>query len=154
MDRDTLNRMYRYAYALCHQQEQAYDLVQSVVTKLLAKGTDLSATPLPYLLTSIRNLHIDQYRRDQRHPHVELVESISDQSRYFDDVCTRMEAETLLETMSSEERELIYLNSVEGYSAQEIADMREAPRGTILARIHRLKAKVKQKLAHKTEGIK
>ena len=40
------------------------------------------------------------------------------------------------------EREVLSLWAVEGMTAQEIADQLETPRGTILARIHRLRKKV------------
>ena len=40
------------------------------------------------------------------------------------------------------ERELLFLWAVEGYTAQELADQTGAPRGTVLARLHRLRSKI------------
>ena len=42
------------------------------------------------------------------------------------------------------ERELLYLHSVEGHTAQEISDLISRPRGTILSSINRAKAKLRQ----------
>jgi DNA-directed RNA polymerase specialized sigma24 family protein len=47
-----------------------------------------------------------------------------------------------LASIRPEEREAIYLNIVEGYTAQEIAEITETSRNSILSLIHRGKKKL------------
>ena len=51
-----------------------------------------------------------------------------------------------LGTLRPDERETLFLAVVEGYTAQEIADMTQRPRGTILSLLHRTKEKLRNLL--------
>ena len=45
-----------------------------------------------------------------------------------------------------EERELLFLAEVEGYSAREIGEITERPRGSVLSALHRAKGKLRKRL--------
>ena len=49
----------------------------------------------------------------------------------------------LLAHLRPDEREALYLNIVEGYTAKEIGRMTRESRGTILSRIHRAREKLR-----------
>ena len=51
-----------------------------------------------------------------------------------------------LSQLRSEEREAIYLQVVQGYTAAEAAELMERPRGTVLSLIHRGKARLRMLL--------
>jgi len=57
------------------------------------------------------------------------------------------EVEHLLRDLKSNERELLYLWAVEGYTAQEISDLQGGGRGTWLSKIYRIKLKLRNKWA-------
>ena len=95
----------------------------------------------------IRNRYIDQARREQRSP-VDFLELIDDQmvdheERLLEDLVVLDDTVARIWTeLNPMEREVLCLWAVEGMTAQEMADQLDTPRGTILARIHRLRKKV------------
>lgn len=150
-DRQALNKLYQYAMSLCGQEADAYDLLQSSLEKYLkvqqstAKSVD---APLAYMRRIMRNLYIDQYRHKQRHPSDEFDEehhsSISDISSQSLEQITidRNTLQHLWQHLNDKERELLYMWAVLGHTIDEIASELECPRGTLLARIHRLRKKL------------
>ena len=58
------------------------------------------------------------------------------------EIGTNLDLETSLSRLSAEEREVVYLNCVEGYSAAELATMLEKPRSTVLNMLSRAKARL------------
>ena len=147
MDHSTLNRLYRYAVSLTGERDDAYDLLQQAVERYLKRRKQVEK-PLSYIMRSIRHLFYDQLR----HRHLQLVVNHQLQDRLvspediprLDDVLIdREDIEGLLQDLTHHESELLYLWVVEEYTAQEIADLREVPRGTVLSQIHRLKKKLK-----------
>ena len=51
--------------------------------------------------------------------------------------------------LRDDEREVLFLAAVEGYTATELAELTDKPRGTILSMIHRAKKKLREVLAPK-----
>ena len=45
--------------------------------------------------------------------------------------------------MQPEERELLFLWAVEEYTIEEIAHMKQVPKGTLQSKLHRLKKRIK-----------
>lgn len=143
---ELLNRGFRYALSLAHDEAVAEDLVQEACLKVLkARGPWHRG----YLFPAIRNAFIDRWRRGQRiqmeslcatDPEGDATEPLSskDESCLADkDLIDRA-----LSHLRPEEREVIYLASVEGYTAQELSDLLGKPRGTILSLIYRSKRKL------------
>ena len=58
---DLLQYGFRYAYSLCHQTADAEDLVHDAWLKLSTNNKEINRG---LLFSSIRNLFIDQYRRN------------------------------------------------------------------------------------------
>jgi len=149
LDKNLLNQLYRYAISLTNNEDQAYDLLQSCIEKYLKADNANIEKPIAYIKRMIRNEFIDQTRR-QRFQHdvdAEDLERINDESALeatsLEDVFVRQsEVSSLLGTMKAEERELLYLWAVEEYTVQEIAEMKQVPRGTLLSKLHRLKKRI------------
>lgn len=148
-DQADLNRFYRYALSLCAIEADAYDLLQSALEKYLhAKNRDTIDYPEAYIRRIIRNLYIDQYRRQQRQPADEFDElqhsTISDISGHSLEqiMINKSTLESLWCKLNDKERELLYLWAVLGHTIDEIALELDCPRGTLLARIHRLRKKL------------
>ena len=149
LDKELLNRLYRFALSLCHNEDQAYDLLQSCVEKYLRADRSHIENPMAYMIRLIRNEFIDQIRRSrfQQDVDAETLEKISDEAvlseMSLEDIYVRQcEVDDLLNTMRPDERELLFLWAVEEYTIDEIAQMKQVPRGTLLSRLHRLRRRI------------
>ncbi len=145
-ERDLLQAGFRYALSLCHSRHDAEDFVQEAWLRLGRKTGSVRDKPL--LFTAIRNLYIDHYRRGQRiafTPLTEVTEMPSGDPP-LDSRVTAKDLEAPLAALRPEEREALFLHVVEGYTAQEIADMTEQPRGTVLSLIYRAKRKLHKEI--------
>ena len=140
-ERDLLNAGFRFALSLVHSEADAEDLVQEAWLRLYQKKDREINKSL--LFTSIRNLFIDQYRRGK----LAVFDQFNEDREYPDPTSlpsdvTVKDLELALAILRPEEREAIFLNSVEGYTAQEIATFTQRSRGTVLSLIHRGKQKM------------
>ena len=158
-DRDALNRVYRYALALCNDEALAADLLQDGLERYLrAAGrgendhpdTDKTQATHPEALLRriVRNRCIDLWRArrdeepfDAEAPHIAAL--ALDVSSLEDCLIAEDELAQLWATLAPAERELLHLWAVEGHTAQEIATLQACPRGTVLARIHRLRQRLR-----------
>ncbi len=52
--------------------------------------------------------------------------------------------EQVLDNLEPLERKILFYWAVEGYTTQQIADMLEMPKGTVLSKIHRMRLRIKQ----------
>ena len=140
-ERDLLDAGFRYALSLVHSEADAEDLVQEAWLRLYQKKDREVNKSL--LFTSIRNLFIDQYRRGK----LAVFDQFNEEREFPDPTSlpsdvTVKDLELALAILRPEEREAIFLNSVEGYTAQEIATFTQRSRGTVLSLIHRGKQKM------------
>lgn len=154
---DQLNGLYRYCLALTREPSSAYDLLQQGIVRLLERGTDGVADRRAFLVTILRNLHFDQ--RKSAAARLEVIDGeagvfAEDGSRSpVDELLIRAEeVETLLAGTTAEERELLYMTAVEERTAQEVADLLSLPRGTVLARMHRLRKRLVAKFLRDQES--
>ncbi len=142
-----LQSAFRYALALTHNAAEAQDLVHDACLSVLkAEGPWQTA----YLFAAVRNRYIDRYRKGRKLLFMPLepdAESLAEGA----DIDGAVDSEALqsaLGTLRPDERETLFLAVVEGYTAQEIADMTQRPRGTILSLLHRTKEKLRNLLRH------
>lgn len=129
---------YRYALSLTHHPHDAEDLVQQAWMRLQHRYGQVENKAV--LFKAVRNLFTDRYRRNA----IVVFEPIED--REFADKpisSAGNDLDTLLARLRSEEREALYLNAVEGYTAAEISELWGQPRGSILSLIHRAKKKLR-----------
>lgn len=150
--REILNSGFRYACTLTGSPQDAEDLVQESWLKLLSAYADSPSRAL--LFRAIRNAHIDRVRRDQRYQHLPIDESAysapddSFQTHEFD--VSDQQLSQALHRLKEQEREVLFLLVVEGYTAQEVAELTGKSRGTILSLSHRGKTKLRTYLAEMT----
>lgn len=140
---DLLHRGYRYALSLTHNSEAAQDLLQDACLRISRRGGPWS---IRYLITTIRNRHIDLQRRSAKLDFTslddfDLIGEVDVTMRSFDP-----ELERALAQLNDDERELLYLSVMEGYSAAELARLTKRPRGTVLSTLHRSKKKLQKLL--------
>jgi len=137
-----LQNGYRYALSLTHDKEEAEDLLQDAWAKLLrANGPRHKG----YLYAVIRNGFIDRVRRNKV---VSIVPT--DAPELHADTRVGIETTTaqrqllvqVLGILRPEEREALFLNAVEGYTAAEIGKLSDTPRNTVLSLLHRARQRV------------
>jgi RNA polymerase sigma-70 factor (ECF subfamily) len=141
---DLINRSYRYALSLSRNENDAFDLVQSSYLKLLEKDKPLI---ISYLITTIRNLYIDHKRKEKLK--LSWITKFTQKDTYEPLFTVEPILEKLLSQLPDRNLEIIFLSIVEEYTAQEISDLMNIPRGTILSILHRTKQKLKVQLTEK-----
>lgn len=147
--RTLLAEGYRYACALRVDVHEAEDLVQESWLKLNRAYSHKPNKAL--LLRTIRNLHIDRYRRGKTVGMVSLDSTGANFHEHVNDDSSEQAVTNIgdpllnrcLYRLKEEEREVLFLTVVEGYTASEVADLTEKPRGTVLSLAHRAKIKLK-----------
>src|SRR2546421_7377259 len=134
-------RLRRYARALTRDLSRADDLVQSCLTRAVAKqhlwqyGTNLRA----WLFTILHNQHVNDVRRGTREGNnVEL-----DQAPPMTVLSNAMPAlelrdlERAIAKLSPEQRQVILLVGLEGLAYEEVAAVLKVPVGTVRSRLSR-----------------
>ncbi len=143
-----IERLFRLAYRYCGDVQQAEDLVQDLLVKLYPKRKELKRIEAlsPWLTRSLYNHFIDTTRRGQRNPlqnamTEETLYSLSAGDAQPEQEVERTDLQKQLEQammrLSPEQRALISLHDVEGYTLQELETMLGTPIGTLKSRLHR-----------------
>ena len=135
-------RLRRYARALTRDATRADDLVQSCLTRAVAKqhlwqaGTDLRA----WLFTILHNQHVNDIRRAAREennvPIEEIAPVASVQAKAID-VLELRDLEVALGKLPAEQRQVILLVGLEGMAYEEVAAVLGVPVGTVRSRLSR-----------------
>lgn len=147
---------FRYARSLGADRDLALDLVQSAVMRGLAIGRSGVDDPLRYLITSIRNAYVSDRRRAQllTWSRLDDIEGViaTDLQPLEDAVVQRDVLQQAWAALGAAEREVLHLWAVEGYTVDEISRQTGTPRGTLLARLHRLRQRLAAHRAHTVVG--
>ena len=134
-------RLRRYARALTRDVVRADDLVQSCLTRAVAKqhlwqyGTDLRA----WLFTIMHNQHVNDVRHGVREGiSVEVGEApqLTVQSNAMPTLELR-DLERALAKLPHEQREVILLVGLEGMRYDQVAEILNVPIGTVRSRLSR-----------------
>ena len=133
---EQLNRYYRYALALTNHDDEAYDLVHEAIVNLRGKFVFKVDA---YIIRSIRNLFINKIKRSGS-SWQELEEHSAVSQAPNPEL--GLELEQILAQLKPEERELLFLVEVEGYTYREIAKITGVKQGTLLSKLHRLKERL------------
>lgn len=147
---ELLQAGYRYALSIARHHQDAEDLVQQAWFKLQRAYGQVEGTPV--LFRSIRNLFYDQRRR-AKIVQFENIDTTPEPGK-SESYGVSMDMEMVLGTLREEEREALFLNVVEGYTASEISGKTGTPRGTILSHIHRARQKLAKALGGEFRGGK
>lgn len=156
--------MYRMAYRWTGSQHDAEDLMQDVLLKLADKVDEMEAIEQlqPWLIKVVYRRFVDVYRREQRSP-IASVSELSSQSEDegdtlldvsaelcdFERLMQQQELERALMLLEPAARDTVLLHDVEGYTAEEVAQILAIEVGTVKSRVHRARQKLKEIL---TEG--
>jgi len=145
-DRSVLQRLYRYGCALCKDQDRAYDLLQQALERYLQdRNRHNHSHAIAYVRTIMRNSFIDEYRKLKRFPEESYDDAspiaINEES-LEDIVIAQIDLDIIWQKLDPFEREIMYYWAIEDMTAKQIATEINAPRGTVLSRMHRLRKKI------------
>ncbi len=142
------HRVVRVAMAVVHNQEDALELAQETFIRAyenLAKFESRSSLST-WLYRIAANLAIDFRRREGRHTvlrgdegEIELNRLPSERGNSFTEISRNELNQRLneaLKELTPEHRAVILLREVEGLSYDEIGEILQCPRGTVMSRLH------------------
>lgn len=155
-DEYVLNRLYRYCTALCREQADAYDLLQTGVERCLRSPPADPERLFAYTTKIIRNTYFDVWRREQTLRFEPLDESLDtvelDIANLESVMVDQDELEHAWRRMTAVEREILFLWAVEGYTTEEVAAHLGRPRGSVLSAIHRMRRRLTADDPRRREG--
>ena len=138
---------YRYAYSLTHHRQDAEDLVQRAWVRLQRRYDNCDSTAL--MFRTLRNLFYDDCRRAKivRFEPLETdgleVSSPGMESSLESAPGVKGDLEIMLGLLAPAEREILYLNCIEGMTAKEIGELTDRPRNTVLSILARAHQKLR-----------
>lgn len=148
-DKAQLDKFYRYCYSLTLNEASAYDVLQSALEKFLTSKTK-KENKTAFMYTIIRHQFIDESRKQHKYEASSFEESdhVDIDIKTLESLVIDQDlVETILHTLNPLEREIIFYWAIEGYSTQEVAEMLEIPKGTVLSKIYRMRQRIKQQFS-------
>jgi RNA polymerase sigma-70 factor (ECF subfamily) len=152
-----LQQLYRLAWRFTGQQTDAEDLVQDVIVKLYPHLAELKEIEQlgPWLSKVLYRHFIDGARSRQRSP-LQLAgddpvyESHSDESadpsRETENELLQGRLQQAMTRLNEDQRLLMILHDVEGYTLGEIQGMLDVPTGTLKSRLSRARERLRDEL--------
>lgn len=154
-----LDTLYRVALRLAGNAADADDLVQETMLRAYRSWDQftLGTNAKGWLLTILRNLFINEYRRRSRHPETVDLDTIEPfavfdeiqeddpQGAFFDRIVDD-EVLRAVDQLPEAFREAVMLSDVEGLSYEEIARVLDVPVGTVKSRLYRGRRMLQAKL--------
>lgn len=148
--------MYRVAYGVLHNREQAEDAVQDSFEKLLKYLPKIDTPDSPktqqLVLKTVRNTAIDQYRRNNKQNEwLSQQEQGEETNSFVKSVEDREFIQQLLNAVPTEYREIIKLRCYYGFSAKEIGDILGLSEGNVNKRLERARKLIADRLEWEEE---
>ncbi len=148
-----IETLYRLAYRFTGNRHDAEDLVQELLVRLYPKCKDLGAMERlrPFLTRSLYHLFIDQVRRSAGKP--EAAEEVEPATEPAHEPEMQVEGALMqrhllaaLGSLNPDQRALLSLHDIEGYSLPELEVVLETPVGTLKSRLHRARVRMRETL--------
>ena len=150
-------RVYRLAYRLSGNAQDAEDLTQETFVRVFRSLADFSPGTFEGWLHRITtNLFLDQVRRKQRIRFDGLADDAAERlpgtapspEQVYADTHLDPQVQAALDALSPEFRVAVVLCDIEGLTYEEIAATLGIKLGTVRCRIHRGRVQLRQALAH------
>jgi RNA polymerase sigma-70 factor (ECF subfamily) len=154
--------LHRLAWRFTGSVADAEDLVQDVLVKLYPRGEELAGIEQlrPWLAKVLYRRYVDFVRRQARSPLSALAERAQDEGDPLDVAAApedgpegraergewRDRILAALGRLNPEQRAVVVMHDVEGYSLEELEPVLEAPLGTLKSRLHRARQRLRAEL--------
>jgi RNA polymerase sigma factor (sigma-70 family) len=160
--RPHIEYLYQLAWRFSGSVADAEDLVQDVVVKLYPRTQELLGIQQlrPWLARVLYHQYVDSVRQRTRSPIARLVGGSEEEDDPLDALPSTADGpdveaeryslrECLLEALgrlSPEQRAVVTMHDVEGYSLEELESILETPVGTLKSRLHRARRRLRELL--------
>jgi RNA polymerase sigma-70 factor (ECF subfamily) len=149
--------LYRYAYRLTGSSADAEDLTQETFCTAQLRLAQLrnSASVKPWLFSILRNAYLHRLRDDRAHPCVPL-DGLGDVAETLPEVLPDLDPEQLqsaLNELPEVYRTPIILYYFEDFGYREIAEQMDLPIGTVMSRLARAKAYLRNRLVPAGDAV-
>ncbi len=153
-----LERLYRLAYRFTGNRSDAEDLVQDLLIQLYPRRNELTGVERlgPWLARALYYRFVDTLRHGTRDPlrsavDEEILQDTADprtspEQDAENALLHRRLAQALAE-LNPDQRALVALHDMEGYTLEELQDMLDTPLGTLKSRLHRARRHLRAALA-------
>ena len=149
----TLNSLFRFAYSRCIDKTLAEDLVQDTCLKAYKAYMEEGKEILKFkewVFKILINTHISYLRKQRPETfsdlHLEDIENKHEQGKSIVNFEVKQDINHALTFLNKDQREVIYLVEIEGYSFKEAAEILGIPFGTLASRLQRGRTKLRSLL--------
>lgn len=138
------NRLLQYAFALTRNHDEARDLYQEAMLRVVSAPQAPAARPAyrAWLFKIVRNLWIDRLRSDRRradiHQHIADHTQVATEPVVERDLAVR----DAFFQLSIEHQEVLALVDITGFSYKEAGEILAIPSGTVMSRVARARRKL------------
>lgn len=148
--------IYRYAYSITLNEDEAKDTVSEVFSKLINKDLNQVENYKAYLLTTARNVVYKKYAKESKLTNL-------DETQEFEDIDTKSSEATAIDSylidvikiqlnkLDPSSREVILLKVWEDYKFSEIAEIINQKESTVKLRYYRGLEKLKENINSSTK---
>jgi RNA polymerase sigma-70 factor (ECF subfamily) len=148
---DFSEQLYRYAYRLSGSVADAEDLTQETFCKAQEQLHQLRdhSRAKAWLFSILRNAYLHRLRSDKNHRHVS-IDTVGDIPQTPREGLTGDETEKIQQALTELDevfRTPVILYYFEDFSYRDIAEQMDLPIGTVMSRLARAKAYLRQRLA-------
>ena len=143
-------RLYRLAWSWCHDQHLADDLVQETIAKALLKMDSLREESRlgVWLIRIMANIYRDHFRKTREETGLDLdpvgeqdtPEHATDRSQLI------QHTRDAIAGLTEDQRQIITLVDLSGFSYADTAKILDVPVGTVMSRLSRARAKLRERL--------
>src|SRR5436189_999826 len=149
--------LYRFALSLAKSEADAADLTQQTFFLWASKGDQLRdrSKAKSWLFTTLYREFLSRRRHEVRFPKVELDDVREEEMSILPNV-NAFDSATMLQALVEVDepfRAPLTLFYLEQFSYREIADVLDVPIGTVMSRLSRGKALLRQRLLSKKEAL-
>src|SRR5215216_5441936 len=149
--------LYRFALTLAKSETEAADLTQQTFFLWATKGHELrdGSKAKSWLFTTLFREFLARRRHDARFPKVGLEKMREEEMSILPNI-NAFDGASVLQTLRDLEepfRAPLTLFYIEQFSYHEIAEILDVPIGTVMSRLSRGKAQLRQRLLSKEEAL-
>lgn len=149
---ELLPRLRRFAYSLTGSMDEADDLLQNTVERLLARGTPDDVDLTKWAFRVCRNVWIDECRaRKVRREAAEQPELTDGQVVDGQHQTTKEiewnRVDAAMARLPEDQRQIISLVALQGMPYKIVAEILGVPKGTVMSRLARARAALGEALA-------
>jgi RNA polymerase sigma-70 factor, ECF subfamily len=157
--RPHLDSLYRMGYRLTRSREDAEDLVQETLARVIDRAGEMERLEKlrPWLVKILYRCFVDHFRKQKRSP-VQNESDWGSEGALLDDLirehqeddhavrCFELQRDLnqAMASLNPDQLDVLLLHDVEGYSAAETATILEISIGTVKSRLHRTRQQLKK----------